>query len=135
MTRLIVMISLFLFAINTSFAVKNIDASFNELYKKATQQNDAEAQFYLGRMYYNGQGVKKDFTKAKEWFEKATEQHNMTAQAFLGGMYWNGDGVDKNRQKGKELIEESALSGDPMGQFNFGVLYEEADPQKTYKGI
>lgn len=39
------MISLFLFAINTSFAVENTEAFFDEQYKKATQQNDAEAQF------------------------------------------------------------------------------------------
>ena len=86
-------------------------------------------------MYLKGEGVKQDFTKAKEWFEKATEQHHMSAQAVLGSMYFFGYGIDKNKQKGKELIEESALSGDPIGQFYFGVLYEEAEPQKTYKGI
>jgi len=111
------MISLFLFATNTSLAIENIEAFFDEQYKKATQQNDAEAQFYLGRMYLNGEGVKQDSTKAMEWLEKATEQHHMSAQAVLGSMYFFGKGTDKNRQKGKELIEKSALSGNSIGQF------------------
>ena len=63
------MISLFLFAINTSFAVENIEAFFDEQYKKATQQNDAEAQFYLGRMYLKGEGVKQDFSNRTTSYE------------------------------------------------------------------
>jgi len=34
----------------------------------------AEAQFYLGKCYENGDGVEKDITQAMEWYRKAAEQ-------------------------------------------------------------
>jgi FOG: TPR repeat, SEL1 subfamily len=37
---------------------------------------DAEAQFFLGVLYYNGQGVSQDFHKAKEWFRQACDNGN-----------------------------------------------------------
>jgi TPR repeat protein len=44
-----------------------------ETYKTALK-GDAEAQFNLGGMYYNGQGVEKDLKKAYEWISKSAEQ-------------------------------------------------------------
>mgnify|MGYP000370201989 CR=1 FL=1 len=52
--------------------------------QKAATQEDAIAQFNLGRKYYNGNGVKKDYLKAKELWEKAADQGNVDAQMNLG---------------------------------------------------
>ena len=45
-----------------------------EWYEKAAEQGDAEAQYNLGVMYENGQGVDVNYKKAIEWYEKAAEQ-------------------------------------------------------------
>jgi len=41
-------------------------------------KND-EAQYYLGRMYRDGDGVRRDIEKAKYWWKKARRQGNRDA--------------------------------------------------------
>ena len=46
----------------------------------AAEQGSAEAQFNLGIMYANGEGVRKDNKAALEWFTLAAEQGHSDAQ-------------------------------------------------------
>ena len=46
-------------------------------------------------MYYNGQGVRRDYAEATKWVRKAAERGYAAAQAYLGIMYWNGQGVPR----------------------------------------
>ena len=46
------------------------DAEAVHWYRKAADQGDAEAQFYLGVCYDNGQGVPKDETEAVKWYRR-----------------------------------------------------------------
>ena len=62
-------------------------------YRKAADQGIAEAQFNLGVMYRDGQGVTQDYAEAVKWFRKAADQGNADAQFNLGVMYRNGEGV------------------------------------------
>ena len=39
-------------------------------------QGDAEAQYFLGHMYAEGQGVPRQYGKAAVWFRQAAEQDN-----------------------------------------------------------
>jgi hypothetical protein len=48
---------------------------------------DAEAQLFVGRNYWVGAGVDKDYAKAAEWLSRAAEQGNAQAQHLLGIMY------------------------------------------------
>ena len=65
---------------------------FKETFQVAKQGN-AKAQFNLGLMYYNGQGVRQDYVQIVKWFRKAAEQGFAQAQFNLGVMYDNGQGV------------------------------------------
>ena len=47
----------------------------------------AEAQFSLGVMYDEGQGVRQDYYKAVEWYTKAAKQGYADAQFNLALMY------------------------------------------------
>jgi len=47
--------------------------------KEFTLQGDAEAQYTLGLMYCNGEGVSKDLSKAKIWIKKAYDNGDSTA--------------------------------------------------------
>jgi TPR repeat protein len=49
----------------------------------AEAQGYAEAQYNLGNLYANGQGVPKDYAKAIYWLKKAAEQGNKTAKRDL----------------------------------------------------
>jgi FOG: TPR repeat, SEL1 subfamily len=56
----------------------------------------ANAQYDLGLMYKNGEGLKKNSSKAMKWFKLAGEQGRADALLNIGLMYANGEGVRKN---------------------------------------
>ena len=64
--------------------------------RKAADQGHASAQFNLGVMYGNGQGVPQDYTQAVQWYRKAADQGNADAQTNLGHKYANGQGVPQD---------------------------------------
>ena len=90
---------------------------------KAAEKDNACAQFYLGWMYDNGEGVPKDYKEAAKWYRKAAEQESHSivseyelfskigfrsemydinihkAQYHLGLMYENGRGVLKDHKE------------------------------------
>lgn len=60
------------------------------------EQGDPEAQFVLGTMYRDGQGVEKDLSKTLKWWETAAELGNVDAQFALGNIYSGGFGVARD---------------------------------------
>ena len=56
-------------------------------------QGNADAQFNLGVMYANGQGISQDYKTAVKWYRLAAEQGIADAQFNLGLMYGLGRGV------------------------------------------
>src|SRR5579859_2309743 len=63
-----------------------VDTDYGEAvkwYRKAADQNHAEAQDCLGVCYAKGQGVWKDESMAVKWFRKAAEQNVAEAQYGL----------------------------------------------------
>ena len=79
--------------------------------RKAAEQGDASAQYNLGVMYRDGNGVPKDLAKAVEWFRKAAEQGYPNAQYNLGVMYQDGDGVPRDLVQAHKWFSLAAASG------------------------
>ena len=63
---------------------------------QAAKNGDTEAQFNLGFMYHQGQGVPQNYAEAMKWYRKAADQGLAEAQFNLAGMYYNGEGVKQN---------------------------------------
>ena len=59
-------------------------------------QGNSVAQYKLGVIYHNGQGVPEDDAQAAVWYRKAAEQGDAAAQTYLGWMYDIGYGVLQN---------------------------------------
>ena len=62
-------------------------AGFQEavkLFRQAADKGNAQAQYNLGIMYKNGQGVKRDDKEAVKWFQRAADQGHAKAQSNLG---------------------------------------------------
>ena len=55
-------------------------------YREAAEQGNADAQYALGRMYYNGEGVPRDEAEAVHWFRMAAELGHAEAQDQLARM-------------------------------------------------
>lgn len=60
------------------------------------EQGNAIAQFILGSIYENGEGVAQDYIEAMMWYHKAAEQGDTDAQYSLGKMYAEGLGVKQD---------------------------------------
>ena len=57
---------------------------------------NAAAQYKLGVMYDQGQGVPQDYAQALSWYRKAADQEYAIAQMHIGSMYYDGRGVPKD---------------------------------------
>ena len=77
---------------------RNAPASPEQL-KKVAAQGNAEAQFYMGCMHAEGNGVGKDESKAIEWLAKAATQKNTRAMGMLASLLFS------RNQGEKDLID------------------------------
>jgi len=66
------------------------------LWKPLAEQGDAKAQYFLGLVYDEGEGVPEDGAKAVHWYRKAAEQGDTEAQFWLGIMYAASEGVPED---------------------------------------
>ena len=90
---------------------------------KAAESGDADAQFDLGLMYNNGQGVPKDYAEAVKWFRLAADQGFAKGQNGLGLMYNIGQGVPKDYAEAVKWYRLAAEQGYVSAQFNLGLMY------------
>ena len=93
-------------------------------YQKAADQDQPEAQFKLGMMYYKGNGVPQDLSKAAHWFEKAAVQGDAYAQFNFGLMCEKGEGVAKDLSKAADWYKKAAAQGYADAQVHVGRSYE-----------
>ena len=101
------------------------------------KKGDAEAQYNLGLMYYDGDDVTKDYKQAVQWFSKSADQGYAKAQYNLGYMYDNDQGVEQNFKQALKWYRKSAEQNDASAQINLGFMYSNGrgvaqDYQKAY---
>lgn len=62
----------------------------------ANTADDEIAQYYLGVMYLQGQGVEQNYETAGKWFRAASQQGLAVAMYKLAKLYTSGNGVPKD---------------------------------------
>ena len=104
---------------------KGLDAYNKGDYKTALREwlplakkGNPDAQFVLGVMYYNGQGVPQDYKTAVKWYKLSAEQRVASAQSNLGLMYGNGQGVPKDYVRAHMWFNLAASNGVKKSQEN-----------------
>lgn len=102
-------------------------------YAKEFDKNptEAKAQADLAWHYYEGNGVKKDFSMAFYWCHKAAEQGYLHAQCNLGTFYMSGIGVEKDLSKAVYWLRKAAEQGYAEAQYNLGWCYYNEDEIKN----
>ena len=92
----------------------DVATALNEL-RPLAAEGDADAQFKLGSLYYQGFGVPQDFKEAIAWLRKAAEQNHTSAQVTLGAIYADGipGVVEKNYPQALMWFIFAAGQGDP----------------------
>jgi TPR repeat protein len=80
-------------------------------YRKAAEQDCAEAQSSLGACYATGQGVERDDAEAVKWFRKAAMRNSHPGQYNLGVCYKDGQGVAKDETEAYKWFLLAAAQG------------------------
>lgn len=80
-------------------------------YQKAAEQGHVKAQYNLGYLFQEGEGVQKDIHKAMYWFEKAAEQGFVDAYYNLGRFYYFDEFGLSNKAQAYGLFEKAAKGG------------------------
>jgi len=93
------------------------------IFKTGAEQGDAGAQYILGVMYNNGEGVPENDAEAVRWYRKAAKQGHAGAQYFLGLFYAMGKGVPENDAEAFRWFRKAAKQGHADAQYNLGEMY------------
>lgn len=116
-----------------------LTSEFQDVRKKA-EQGDIDAQYRLAQMYFRGEKVPQDYSKAFQWAEKAARQNHKGAQNYLGRMYFSGLGVLQDYSSALHWFSKSAQQGNAEAQHNMGALYYNGlgvpkDPEKAVEWL
>src|ERR1700674_5654986 len=94
--------------------------ALDELLLKA-EQGDADAQYNLGFLYANGEGVTLDYTEAANWYRKAAERGDARAQLKLGVLYDHGMVMTTwNHVEAAKWYRKAAEQGNAEAQTRLG---------------
>lgn len=84
--------------------------ALNAAYAKA-QQGDAVSLALLGKAYYLGVGVPRNYAYALNYLNKAADKNNPDAIYILGLMYEHGRGVRQDIERSVKLFDRAAAMG------------------------
>ena len=103
--------------------IENSSDAGLQFWLKKAEQGDADAQYNLGVLYDNDQGVSPDYNEAAKWYRKAAEQGHEKAQYNLGVLYDLGRGVRQDCSEAAKWYRKAAKQGNASAQCDLGVLY------------
>ncbi len=96
-----------------------------DVLRKSANQGYAPAQFYLAKLYENGEGgLAKDAAQARRWTERAAQGGERKAMHNLGLYYFEGTGGPTNQTTASQWFRRAADLGLTDSQYNLGKLYE-----------
>ncbi len=102
-----------------------------QIYRHLARQGEVIAQFNLGVMYANGQGIAQNDKHAVYCYQKAAEQGYAKAQNNFGWMYGKGRGLEQNYKQAVFWYRKAADQGNAIAQSNLGVMYQNGSGVAT----
>ena len=90
------------------------------LYKSLAERGSVESQVFLGWMYQNGLGVRKDSNTAYSWYEKAAKLGSAEGQFYLA----KSCARKKDYEGAKDWYLKSADKGYAPALFRLGWIYD-----------
>ena len=74
-------------------------------------EDDPRCFYALGTLYYNGQGVVRNFTQSTAYYSKAAEAGILPAQVSAGFAYANAMGVPEDFDKAAYYLKMAVAQG------------------------
>ncbi len=98
------------------------------IWKIRAEQDDQEAQNFLGIHYLLGLGVKQNYGLAKKWYEKAAQSGHPDAQRNLGVMYESGHGMARDFENAYIWLYAAHRQGHPRAAATLQSLVSKLSP-------
>jgi len=116
-----------LFVLALAVIPVGVDAQVSSLeqMRPLAEEGDMRAQFILGSLYDDGEGVPEDDAEAIRWYRLAAEQGAVTAQVLLGIKYWEGEGVPEDFVLAYMWLNLGAAQGHENGQELKDILEQQ----------
>jgi chromosome segregation ATPase len=96
-------------------------------WKPLAEQGDAEAQYYVARIYANGMsGVAQDYAQAAGWYQRASAQNYKSATLELAYLYEQGLGVPQDRMRALNMQRAASGLGEDL-DFASKITLAQAD--------
>lgn len=83
--------------------------------ERQCNNGDAGSCLNLGNLYYDGDGVKQDYKKAREFWNKACEMGEADSCSILGYLYEIGQGVKQDYKKAMEFYGKACDLSSQLG--------------------
>jgi uncharacterized protein len=92
------------------------------LWLPLAENGDADAQNYIGIIYYLGLGTDKDYKKALHWYERAAKAGHADAQRNFGDMINFGRGVRKDNYQAYKWYFAASQQGNKKAETQIAVI-------------
>lgn len=99
-------------------------------FKELADKGDASAQFNLGSLYRQGQGVAQDDKQAALWWAKAADQGHTDAMDNLGLRYAKGEGVELNLVQAYKWFSIAGMRKNESAAANAKVTLAKMSPEQ-----
>ena len=103
------------------------EKKYNEariIFEELAEKDDVEAIHYLGKIYYYGNSVEKNYKKAKEYFIRCCDiKFHIESIYYLGMMAFGGYGMKKDYLLAKECLELCAEINHIEAMNLLGIMY------------
>lgn len=116
------------------YGTKPIDEDYEkacEWYRKAADQEEEKAFYYLGLINYSGN---KDIKQAVNWLTQSSKKGNADACYCLGKIYYMGDGINKDIDKAASWF----IKAEQYGKIDFDgylcrIYYEKGEYSNAFQ--
>lgn len=92
---------------------------------QAAQNGDANAYYWLGCFYYQGEGTKQNYTEALKYFQKAANNGDAYSYAWIAKIYYYGNGCAQNYEEAFKWFLKAANAGQIVVYGWLGSVYYE----------
>ena len=106
----------------SAYKQRNYSTAVREWLPLAKEGN-VEAQYNIGIMYSQGQGMPRDMASAAYWWEKAALQGHVRGQNNIANLLRDGIGVAKDLPKAVYWFKAAAIKDYADAQYDLGLLY------------
>lgn len=115
----------YMYYFGNDYIKQDFNIAFEKFNEIKNEDIEGNILYYLGYMYDNGYGIKKDEKLAFEYYKKSAEKGFTFAEYSLGQAFLQGRGVKLNDAEAIYWLSKAAEKGEYMSQYVLGSLYYE----------